>query len=66
MGVPKHQLDRSVDVSQGGTASNRYELALRELCGHFVRELAEEYIASMETSRTSGDRRDDGEGVDEK
>ena len=62
----KHQLHRSVSVPPGGTASNRYELALRDLCDHFVRELAEEYIASMETSRTSGDRRDDGEGVDEK
>lgn len=55
-----------MSVPPGGTASNRYELALRDLCDHFVRELAEEYIASMETSRTSGDHRDDGEGVDEK
>lgn len=60
MALPKHQIPR------GGTASNPYELALRELCNHFVRELAEEYVASMETSRTSGDRRHDGEEIDEK
>ncbi len=47
MTLPKHQLHRSVSVPQGGTASKRYELALRELCDHLAEELSKEYIGLM-------------------
>lgn len=50
MALPKHQLHRSVGASQGGTASKRYELALRELCDHLAEELAKEYISLMKES----------------
>ncbi len=57
MALPKHQLHRSVGVPQGGTASKRYELALRELCDHLAEELSKEYISLMkETAEKPGKR----------
>ncbi len=50
MTLPKHQLQRLVGVPQGGTASKRYELALRELCDHLAEELAKEYIGLMQAA----------------
>ena len=57
MTLPKHQLQRSVGVPQGRTASKGYELALRELCDHLAEELAKEYISLMkETASKPGKR----------
>jgi hypothetical protein len=50
MTLPKHQRQRSVGVTQGGTASKGYELALRELCDHLAEELSKEYISLMQAA----------------
>ncbi len=61
MVLPKHQLHRSVGVPQGGTASKRYELALRELCDHLAEELAKEYISLMQQAAAGKPANDEGE-----